>query len=205
MVLGSAVAATRKSREERREELLACARQVFAEKGYHGATVDDIAARAGVARGTFYLYFDDRRTVFEALVDEFFVRLTAQIHSIDLESDEPPLRQLRNNLHRLVSLALTEPEMMKLLLHDAAGLDPELDVKLGGFYQAMSTFLEESLEEGQRIGLVRAGDKPVMVALGIGGLKEILLRAVTGGLPADADVLVEEIMRFFESGLLARN
>jgi AcrR family transcriptional regulator len=205
MVLRSAVASARKSREERRIELLACARQVFADKGYHGATVDDIAAKAGVARGTFYLYFDDRRAVFEALVDEFFVRLTAQIRSIELDSSEPPLTQLRNNLHRLVSLALAEPEMMKLLLHDAAGLDPELDDKLATFYQAMSTFLEESLDEGQRIGLVRAGDKPVMVALGIGGLKEILLRAVTGKLPADADVLVEEIMRFFEAGLLARN
>ncbi len=199
------MAGTRKSREERRIELLDCARQVFAEKGYHAATVDDIAAKAGVARGTFYLYFDDRRGVFAALVDEFFVRLTAQIRSIDLESEEPPLVQLKRNLRRLVGLALAEPEMMKLLLHDAAGLDPELDEKLGTFYLAMSTFLEESLDEGQRIGLVRAGDKPVMVALGIGGLKEILLRAVTGGLPADADALVEEIMRFFEAGLLAKS
>jgi AcrR family transcriptional regulator len=199
------VASPRKTREERRSEILACARQVFADKGYHAATVDDIAVKAGVARGTFYLYFTDRRSVFEALVDEFFLHLTAQIRSIDLTSDEPPLLQLRKNLHRLLALAVAEPEMMKLLLHDAAGLDPDLDEKLAAFYLAMATFLEESLDEGQRIGLVRAGDKPVMVALGIGALKEILLRAVTGGLPADAEILVDEIMRFFEAGLLARN
>jgi len=186
-------------------EILACAREVFAEKGYHAATVDDIVAKAGVARGTFYLYFGDRRTVFEALVDEFFARLTAQIRSIDLATGEPPLTQLRNNLHRLCSLALAEPAMMKILLHDATGLDPAFDEKLGAFYRAMALFLEESLEEGQRIGLVRAGDKPIMVALGIGGLKEILLRAVTGELPDDAEALVNEIMRFFEAGLLARN
>jgi len=199
------VAGTRKSREERRAQILACALEVFGEKGFHAATVDDIAARTGVARGTFYLYFKDRRSIFEALIDDFFARLTSQIRSIDVESAEPPLTQLRMNLHRLCRLALDEPAMMKILLQDASGLDAAFDTKLGAFYKALSVFLEESLEEGQRIGLVRAGDTPLMVALGIGALKEILLNAGTGTLPRSADALVEEIMRFFEAGLLARS
>ena len=184
--------------------MLECARDVFTEKGFHAATVDDIAARAGVARGTFYLYFPDRRAVFEALVDDFFERLTARIRSIDLGSAEPPIAQLRANLRRLCDLALAEPKMMKIVLHDATGLDPDFDEKLRSFYGALSRFLEESLLEGQRIGLVRDGDEPIMVALGIGGLKEILLRAVTGDLSKSSDELVDEIMRFFERGLLAR-
>ena len=57
-------------RAERRTALLAAARDVFAERGYAAATVDDVVARAGVARGTFYLYFKDKRDVFRALVDE---------------------------------------------------------------------------------------------------------------------------------------
>ncbi len=85
------------------------------------------------------------------------------------------------------------------------GLDAELDAKLRDFYAALRLFLEESLEEGQRIGLVREGNRAIMVALGLGGLKEILLAAVTRerGKHTAAE-LVEEIMGFFESGLLAR-
>src|SRR5690606_8287650 len=65
-------AMTSPRRELRRRQLLDAARDVFAEKGYVAATVDDVVARCGVARGTFYLYFDDKLDVFGALVSDFF-------------------------------------------------------------------------------------------------------------------------------------
>ena len=54
---------TRKSRteEHRKEQILAAARAAFDEKGYDKATVSDIVRRAGVAQGTFYLYFSSKR------------------------------------------------------------------------------------------------------------------------------------------------
>jgi AcrR family transcriptional regulator len=45
-------------RDERRAQLVHAAREVFGAKGYHDATVDDITRAAGVAKGTFYLYFE---------------------------------------------------------------------------------------------------------------------------------------------------
>jgi len=195
----------RPSREERREQILEAARDVFAEKGYHRATVEDIVARVEVARGTFYLYFEDKRAAFSALVDGFFERITAAIHSIEVDDAEhTPLDQLRGNILRLTELALAEPATMKVVLHDTAGVDPDFEAQLESFYAALRQFLAESLEVGQGIGLVRDGDREIMVALGIGGLKQILLSAVTGELPRTAEQLTDEIMRFFESGMLAR-
>ena len=54
---------TRKPRtdEHRKDKILAAARAVFDEKGYESATVSDIVRRAGVAQGTFYLYFASKR------------------------------------------------------------------------------------------------------------------------------------------------
>lgn len=194
-----------KRRERRHAQILDAARDLFVQRGYHATTVDDIVGRVEVARGTFYLYFSDKRAVLEALVDGFFERITAAIRSIDLgDTERPPLAQLRANILRLCELALAEPAMMKILLYDVPGLDSELDAKLRDFYAALRRFLEESLEEGQRIGLVREGDRAIMVALGLGGLKEILLTAVTAERPASPERLTDEIMRFFESGLLAR-
>src|SRR5215472_15244370 len=54
---------------ERRAQILAHARDVFAKRGYHAAKIDDIVSAAGVARGTFYLYFEDKRAIFEEIVD----------------------------------------------------------------------------------------------------------------------------------------
>jgi AcrR family transcriptional regulator len=52
----------------RREAILDAALAVFAEHGYEAARLDDMAARAGVAKGTLYLYFKDKEALFEALV-----------------------------------------------------------------------------------------------------------------------------------------
>ena len=52
-----------RSEAERREQILGAARAVFDEKGYESATVADIVKRAGVAQGTFYLYFPTKRDV----------------------------------------------------------------------------------------------------------------------------------------------
>ena len=51
----------------RQEQILAAARKVFREKGYDGTTIADIVQAAGVAQGTFYLYFSSKRDAFLAL------------------------------------------------------------------------------------------------------------------------------------------
>lgn len=54
--------------EATQRKLLEAAEQVFAESGYHEASIVKITERAGVGLGTFYLYFDSKQTIFEALV-----------------------------------------------------------------------------------------------------------------------------------------
>ncbi len=54
--------------EATRRKLLEAAEAVFADLGYHEASIVKITERAGVALGTFYLYFDSKQTIFEALV-----------------------------------------------------------------------------------------------------------------------------------------
>ena len=196
---------TKKSKDERRRELLDAARDAFVERGFGPAKVDDIVAKAGVARGTFYLYFADKRAVFEALVDDFLSRISACVKSIDLAAGAPPpIEQLRANIRRIVALCLSEPTIVKLALFDATGVDPELDEKLSAYYEALRTFIAESLEIGQSLGLIRDGDRRAMAAIGLGGLKEVLVDAVDGTLEPDEDALTDEIMRFLASGLLAR-
>lgn len=192
------------AKAQRRRELLAAASTVFAEKGYAAANVDDVVRRVGVARGTFYLYFRDKRDVFAALVDDFMNRLESAVISIDVaHATLTPVEQLRANLVRVVELALSEPVLMRLALHDAASQGPELAARIEVFYASIHQLLDESLAIGQRIGLVREGDRRVMVAIGLGGLKQMIYDAARGALKADAQLLVDEMMRFLRSGLLA--
>ncbi|MFI5103507.1 MAG: TetR/AcrR family transcriptional regulator [Terriglobales bacterium] len=54
--------------EFRQAEIITAARKVFAEKGYVSATVDEIAARAGLAKGTIYLYFESKEHIYNAVM-----------------------------------------------------------------------------------------------------------------------------------------
>ena len=56
------------SAEARRAAILAAALEEFTARGYEGARLDDVAKRAGVAKGTIYLYFADKETLFQELV-----------------------------------------------------------------------------------------------------------------------------------------
>src|SRR3954470_14396213 len=77
--------------EDRRLQLLAAATTVFAEKGYRNTGVADIIARAGVARGTFYLYFTGKQQISLAIVEAFHGRVKRALESADAaRADRPP-------------------------------------------------------------------------------------------------------------------
>ena len=57
-------------KEARPAELLAAALELFVEKGYAGTRLDDVAQRAGVSKGTLYLYFENKEDLFKAVVRE---------------------------------------------------------------------------------------------------------------------------------------
>jgi AcrR family transcriptional regulator len=65
---------TRQRRKEARPaELTAAALELFVEKGFAGTRLDDVASRAGVSKGTLYLYFDNKEALFKAVIQEGIV------------------------------------------------------------------------------------------------------------------------------------
>ena len=74
---------TRKPRTEadRKEQILAAARAVFDEKGYESATISDVVRRAGVAQGTFYLYFASKRDAVLELARQPMEEIAARMES----------------------------------------------------------------------------------------------------------------------------
>lgn len=190
-------------REQRREQLLGFARDVFAAKGYHAAKIDDIVAHAKVARATFYLHFSDKRCVFEELVDDFLARISAAIERIKLgEKEPPPLLQLRDNVQRVLDVGLGDPGMTKILLKNAAGLDPDFDRKVRAFYRTIEELLALSLLNGQRLGLVRTGDRRVLGAMALGAIKELLLHSVENRIQATPCEFTDQVMGFLAHGIL---
>ncbi len=189
-------------KEQRRRDLLSHARAAFSEKGYHATKVEDVVSRAGVARGTFYLYFEDKRAIFTELLDAFVLRLREAILRIDPGADIRA--QIRGNVGRAVDLLIEERELTRILLSHAVGLDPEFDKKLLDFYDAIAIMLERALRLGQTMGVVRPCDCRLLSYALLGLVKEVVYRIVMAGYEVDRDRLADELLDQSLYGLLVR-
>ena len=75
-------------KESRPSELLDAALDVFVERGFASARLDDVAARAGVSKGTLYLYYDNKEELFKAVVRQTILPLIAQFRAAIERSDQ---------------------------------------------------------------------------------------------------------------------
>ena len=185
---------------ERRHQLLGAARDVFATKGYHDAKIDDIVAAAKVAKGTFYLYFPDKRSVLSELVDALFARLGLAILKVDPAADVEA--QIKHNIRAIIAVLLDEPATTQILMSYAAGLDPAFVGKIRSFYDGVKALCRESLNEGQRLGIVAPGDTALYATFTIGALKEILLERSAATEPMPREAIVTALFELLETGFL---
>jgi AcrR family transcriptional regulator len=65
-------------KDARPSELTAAALELFVEKGFAATRLEDVAARAGVSKGTLYLYFDSKEELFKAVIQSAVVPVLAQ-------------------------------------------------------------------------------------------------------------------------------
>ena len=83
----------RRRKDARPSELSAAALELFVEKGFAATRLDDVAAHAGVSKGTLYLYFDSKEALFKSVIEESIVPLfvAAEQQMPDFEGSSPEL------------------------------------------------------------------------------------------------------------------
>ncbi len=158
---------------DRRAQLMEAALAAFSRGGYHGTHVSHIIAEAGVARGTFYLYFQGKREVFQALIDEMFDSLDSVIEVLDPTASASPVEQMRRNLERFVGVLQARPRLTTLLLEQGAPLEPEVRERLRGFYLDLTDKVQQGLAMGEELGLFEPMDREVVARAIVGAVKEV--------------------------------
>lgn len=162
-------------RVNRRLEILQSAKAVFAERGYHVASISDIIKRAGIARGTFYLYFSSKDAVFESILDQAIEDLQERIIGIDMDpGSPPPAKQLHQNVTRVLEYMLGDRALIRLILNH--GLPPESDLtqRVDAFFGHVEALIEVSLSYGMSMGLVRQCDASLTAAQILGAARGAL-------------------------------
>ncbi len=193
------------ARGPRHASILLAATAIIAERGYHKASISDIIARAGIARGTFYLYFSNKRSVFEEILEQAIERLAEAIRPIELGPDSlPPRTQLHANLTRVLSLLLSERALCSLLLDNSLSPDPEGQQPLASFFTRVRAMIRSSLDTGIEMGLLRPCRTEWVAAACLGAVRGVVGQLLeTPDLP-ELGQLVDEIIDFALHGVIAR-
>src|SRR5204863_9944339 len=109
-------------RERTRQELLAAATRVLAEKGVDRTKITDIAAAADVGVGTFYLHFPDKEALFHAVVEETAERLKTAVDAAR-ELADGPVEQMLAASTAFCAFAEKNRELFKIVFGHAAAYD----------------------------------------------------------------------------------
>ena len=104
---------------ERREAILAAALEEFSASGFAATRLDDVAKRAGVAKGTIYLYFRDKESLFQELVR---LELSPVVGALERASHaDVPLRQVTDQLIEVFAREIFETrrkDVIRLVLSE---------------------------------------------------------------------------------------
>src|SRR5262249_45756216 len=151
-------------------------------------------------KGTFYLYFPDKRSVFSDLVDLLFQRIGAAILKVDPTADVDA--QVKHNIRAIIAVLLDDPALTRILLSYATGMDPAFVTKIRSFYDGVKAMLASSLAEGQRLGIVGPGDAKLFATFTVGAIKELLAEYVDGEMPRAREAIVADVFVFLQDGYL---
>jgi AcrR family transcriptional regulator len=198
----AAPALTPDEREARTKALLAAALDVFLERGFESARLDEVAQRAGVAKGTLYLYFPSKEALFEALIGSLIASPFQAAGEAMLKQDVPAEAMLRGllNFAKTEILGTKRKDVARLIISEA-GRFPEL----AAFYHreviargmtVVRAIIQRGVERGEFSSDAAARFPqlvvaPVLVAIVWTGLFDRVQKLDTSGLiDAHADLLI---------------
>lgn len=175
--------------EQRRRQLVECAARLFAERGYAETRIKDIVDAAGVAKGLFYWYFDDKESLFADVARD--IRHKLRVHqgrAIDRTAD--PLRRIVQGTEASVRfMAENAPFFSLLEVETGAGT---AESRRAGTDQLVADATRLVIQ-GQKSGSIVAGD-PTMLALGIvGAVAYYTHYHRTGRISVDVDELARYV------------
>lgn len=165
-----------------RQRLLDAAETVFADKGYHGAAVDDIIAASDSSKGGFYFHFPNKEAIFLALIDALTPKLEAAFaHAIAAEAD--PVAQLDAALRVALETFSRHRRLSKILLVEAVGLGHGFDEKLMRVRGRFAAMIQRQLDLAVAAGSIAPMDTEIVAWAWFGAINEIVVRWLILGQP----------------------
>jgi AcrR family transcriptional regulator len=191
-------------RQANRAKILSAARTVFAQRGYHGATIDEIAAESGLSNGAVYYNFASKEDLFFALLDEWRTELLTELGSALAHPGGPgPRQSFQDELNHVVGTLKSNPEWRLLLFEFVtyAARSPAFRARFAAerrtFKQALAGALAERIAAHHLQPVAPPGQLVVLVTALVNGLA---VEELTEPEDADGDLLATALLALIDRG-----
>ena len=190
--------ATRREREkeERRKYILEKAQSLFAQKGYLGASMAEIAEASEFAVGSLYSFFRSKEEILLTIFEEHIERVIAEVQQARDDKRLSPREKIESCLESLVRIYVENQDFFRIYVAEARGVEWGVRTEVGEYiyrgnlrYQKI---LADLFREAMRDGVVDPGLDPEFLAL---LLRSFVHNTVTHFLYGERDVTVDELLR----------
>jgi AcrR family transcriptional regulator len=185
-----------KSTEERRRDILDAANRLFAERGFHETTVEDVAQAAGVAKGTIYLYFPSKEHVLLALKQRFMHGMVDRLTDVIADAVERfnagegiDYRDVIDDIfEELIAYHCEHRQDLEVVVRQSPG--PDLVQEALALEKDFVLLLTSAFREGKEYGLIDTTYPEMAARLVNTAIRDNLCTCLCYGDPPDLDTLV---------------
>jgi AcrR family transcriptional regulator len=193
-----------RQRQERERLVLDAAEELLAEKGYHEMSIDEIAARVGVSKGTVYLHFSSKEELVLAQLERGMRRFIQSVDVVVLSAASPS-EKLRSLIELIYSQSFRDCAQFVTSIHESPDLRNRLMERKREFHDqwdALSQRVSAVFDEGKALGVFDSTIPTAVMASVFWGL---LTPRTYEGLREQMSVeeMVSHLSRFFFKGLAA--
>jgi AcrR family transcriptional regulator len=182
-----------------RDKILEAAVSVFSRKGYHPASVDEIALAAGVAKGSIYYHFRGKSELFTAVIHEGIVEIHRQVGLV-LATATDARSVLSAFITGLLQTCIDYPDMVDLIMEERVGdMDPETGEQVRQARADFASYAASLIDEGIREGLLKSCNSQSVAAGAIAFVYAYFKTAHRLG--RSRDEIVQETTDFILQGL----
>jgi AcrR family transcriptional regulator len=137
--------------------LLPAAADLFAERGYRATTLDDVAARLGMKKGSLYHYIRSKEELLAGIYEQIFDRIEAAVRPI-AEGPLPAEQRLRAMIQTHLAVVTEELDMLAVAFQEEAELPADIRHEIRSRKRAYERIFETVIRDGQRHGTLRLMD-----------------------------------------------
>lgn len=198
--------------DERKLQILQCAKKLFSKNGYYETQISDIVDEAGIARGTIYQYFKNKDEIFATLFENFYKKWERMISEAEGSIDPKtitPENYLKSRIKSSLYFFASDNEMCNIVLRMGVGINKNFDSVQKKLEKKIFNVITNDLKIGQQFNNISKDiDTQLLANIFTGALFRIayyyFVAHKTQKESHDIDLLADKIVSFYSPGLFIK-